>query len=623
MSHSVSQGVYSPLPQTISDTDSEEELHSAIPIQSAKLKDGKHLNGTDLRDYYHLDDVEDTHLNGFPNINTNMLDDAPMIKDGYRKPMSHIRKLFFSLSILICFLTIVVFLWVLPCSEDETCPSVSHQTKTSSWEKPYHGIELMGPINVVKGVTGHSNNLVFLFRGDVINPNPIQGLQNIPPKGGGAICIMGETGKVAWYVPRQRLASEIDCTLLDVDNNGDTDCIMAGESGLLEAINPLSGAIQWYLHIHNTTTTTIITSVDFPRLILDVDNDHVNDLVTSCSLNGSNHNILVIASGRVGNVLGTPHIVKDCDTVHKLEIDQNFLSYFCQKGLEIKKSFMSLHDFYFQVFNRTMMKSNITIKKQHSESNSHGDQRMIYSVNGRQLIVNNQGRCPGSCSVSVQLIDQRFNRAGNVMWSYNGTDMYGMVPAKLTFKSSENNINSLQGHVNGFILKFWQWYSTKSDRSYNRDYFSTEKIVKRNLLDNITNLKLAWYFPVVRLKRSLPLVDFRNVSVTEQMLTERVVLITFNSSTFNIVNASQSDVKQLCAQNLERMYCQPDLSLQENSVLIDDLDGDGSKELISYLSTFSGDYDEHENVKYQLQSSIKVIRLESELPKLYEAVTKY
>lgn len=199
MSNSVSQGVYSPLPQTISDTDSEEELHSAIPIQSAKLKDGsKHLNGTDLRDYYHLDDVEDTHLNGFPNINTNMLDDAPMIKDGYRKPMSHLRKLFFSLSILICFLTIVVFLWVLPCSEDETCPSVSHQMKTSSWEKPYHGIELMGPINVVKGVTGHSNNLVFLLRGDVINPNPIQGLQNIPPKGGGAICIMGDTGKVAW-----------------------------------------------------------------------------------------------------------------------------------------------------------------------------------------------------------------------------------------------------------------------------------------------------------------------------------------------------------------------------------------------------------------------------------------
>lgn len=199
MSNSASQGVYSPLPQSISDTDSEEELHSALP--QAKFKDtSKHLNGVDLRNYHHLNDAEDNHMNGFPNINTNMMDDSPMIKDGYKKPMSPIRKFFFTLSILICFLTIVVFLWILPCSEDATCPAVIQKSKISNWEKPYHGIELMGPINVVKGISGYSKNLVLLFRGDVVNPNPVQlGVQKILPKEGGAISIMGDTGKVAWY----------------------------------------------------------------------------------------------------------------------------------------------------------------------------------------------------------------------------------------------------------------------------------------------------------------------------------------------------------------------------------------------------------------------------------------
>ncbi|KPJ02058.1 hypothetical protein RR46_09870 [Papilio xuthus] len=68
--------------------------------------------------------------------------------------------------------------------------------------------------------------------------------------------------------------------------------------------------------------------------------------------------------------------------------------------------------------------------------------------------------------------------------------------------------------------------------------------------------------------------------------------------------------------------CQPDLEYQEQSLKIADLDGDRSNEIISYYSTFiapesytpknSNPYD-----NWELTSVVRVIRLESELPKLF------
>lgn len=72
--------------------------------------------------------------------------------------------------------------------------------------------------------------------------------------------------------------------------------------------------------------------------------------------------------------------------------------------------------------------------------------------------------------------------------------------------------------------------------------------------------------------------------------------------------------------------CQPDLEYQEQSLMIADLDGDDSHELISYYSTFVAP--ESYNTKnmnlnlyksWKLTSVVRVIRLESELPKLFIA----
>lgn len=58
------------------------------------------------------------------------------------------------------------------------------------------------------------------------------------------------------------------------------------------------------------------------------------------------------------------------------------------------------------------------------------------------------------------------------------------------------------------------------------------------------------------------------------------------------------------------------------SVIIADLDGDGSKELVSYLTTYETEDDGVPGSdRLTLLSKVRVVRLEAELPKLYEAVT--
>jgi hypothetical protein len=83
-------------------------------------------------------------VNGLPNRDLTSGDEIPIIKPGgslphHLEPMSPLRKVSFSLSILLCGLTIVVFLWLLPC-DWATCPSMAQRPGTKSWERTLHGL---------------------------------------------------------------------------------------------------------------------------------------------------------------------------------------------------------------------------------------------------------------------------------------------------------------------------------------------------------------------------------------------------------------------------------------------------------------------------------------------------
>lgn len=105
------------------------------------------------------------------------------------------------------------------------------------------------------------------------------------------------------------------------------------------------------------------------------------------------------------------------------------------------------------------------------------------------------------------------------------------------------------------------------------------------------------------------------------------MLVSFDKMQTHNVNVSQTDIVQICVNistNAPLITCQPDLNYQEKSLMIADLDGDQSHELISYHSTFTApeSYNPKNTNPYDnwhLTSIVRVIRLESELPKLFVA----
>ena len=104
------------------------------------------------------------HINGFNNINYDYgprgagqeedgmmggskrgsvsvkgLSPASKVDDILRHPMSAMRRVAFVMSILLCFFTIVAFLWVLPC-EWASCPAVHRADRLTSWDKTLLGL---------------------------------------------------------------------------------------------------------------------------------------------------------------------------------------------------------------------------------------------------------------------------------------------------------------------------------------------------------------------------------------------------------------------------------------------------------------------------------------------------
>lgn len=83
-------------------------------------------------------------INGLQNHDLTNSDEIQIIKpDGplshHLEPMSPLRKVSFIISILLCGLTIVIFLWILPC-DWATCPSTSVRFRTKSWERTLQGL---------------------------------------------------------------------------------------------------------------------------------------------------------------------------------------------------------------------------------------------------------------------------------------------------------------------------------------------------------------------------------------------------------------------------------------------------------------------------------------------------
>lgn len=676
-----------------------------------------------------------------------------------RPPMGPIRRCLFVASLLLCVVTVVLFVWVVPCSEGgATCPARDGggggrgRRTTQNWVRHYEGLELKGAINVVRGVRGRSQNLVFMYRGERLlmaggaggggggdHPTTMRRKRN------GIISLVGSSGVVNWFDDIVNEPVAIDCGLIDADRNGVKDCLVLDEFGELGCIDPVSGIWLWHIVAHTVSSARLLS---FPLVLPDVTGDGVAELLVTTSTDApptanSSYNGLIIVSGASGARVGATYVVPECRVVHKFQLDEadgsegavKRVAFNCirENGTEIQivETLSTLHRL---ITNRSEAAADKRLKQptsmkgaktkawtvpivQHKFYGQRRDtltQRNIYAVGGKQLIVENAGRCPEACNVSVQLVEQRDGRE-HVIRNFSGSRMYGMVPALLSFNSSAelgHRKADAQQAVHGFVIKFWQWAENETgvQMQYGRPTggggrtkrtkrasaassswdFGNDSDGEFNRFAHLMQQRnRRWRYPEVmdavpvRLRRSTtdsatrgnksddrttsrpheaPTFDDGVVRSRMRIIRERVVLIVFNSTDTRIENTSQSNIVQFCrradpdaddavaftataatddevpistsatldgsaatltvsptsATSASTASCQPDLNYQENSVLIADLDEDGSQELVTYYTTYvNAAGDSEARMDWKLVNYVQLLRLEAELPKLY------
>lgn len=529
-------GIYSPLPQSISDSDSEKELHmdsicstNSVPnIENSKI-------------FYHNDITK--HLSGIPKTRCT------------RSKMSSLRKTAFIISIICCFLPIPIFLWVLPC-DVETCP-----IKVTNWESQQDGVEMKGRINLIYDKFKKNYNLAMEYKGNI---NSSELLKN------GVLSYYGHSGGVSWYFRQDSIPEMLDCSLIDVNKNGILDCLLLDMSGL-KAVEALTGEIIWHAHSHEEKM--VINKLQFPIKIPDFNGDDVEDLLCVYQ-----KKFLLIICGKTGRAL-SENIIKECDNVKNLNLNDNNVSFSCKNNSNIIYLKVNINKLKKQFKNNSYK---LVYEKYYPQTTNSS----TYFLDDYKLKIKNVGKCP-NCSSSITWFKKR-----KTLFTQNSNQSFVAFPATFKFNSPESKLSFSKGHNKGFIVKVWHWLN------------------KINLQKEYQTMLSERY------KRNL---DPWN-QTTGYIISENILLFTFNNTGFNIINASETNVTQLCFSNVGSIEsnCQPDVLNQEYSLLISDLDRDGSQELISYSSTFILK-DMFESSPWHLLSTIRVLRLESELPKLFNS----
>lgn len=512
------QNMYRPLPQSLSDSDSEKELQMD-PINTNYQKDTSSPMNT-----YHSHYAQ----KNFP-LHTQIR--RPKSR---KTKMSTIRRILFVISILICFLTVIIFLWLLPCSADKVCP-----IKLSNWDAQFDNFELKGAINVIKHNLGQTLTLLFL---DSINAG----------SEGGVVSFSDTSGEILWYKRQSQRPVEMNCDSVDLNNDGVLDCLVLDSRGVV-ALNAVTGETLWYLHDHKNQEK--LFNEHLPIALADFDGDSIKELATA------KENDLIVVNGKSGMVI-YHNVIKECFEIDLIRFVPTKLTYSCNgssnyfdiAASELRKKFFNASYELFAF--KTYLPPRAALNTQ---------------IGNQSLLVSNNGSCP-NCEATVILLNSVTNKQ---MFSKKFGGSFASIPKSFTFENTTRNFNILKGHVNGFVLKLWQYPGPHKEESF--------------------LLKL-------------------NSTVQVNYIKERTVIITFNSTNVHVINSSITDFTQLCFDNGN---CQPSVSNQVDSLVITDLDGDGSKEFVGYSSSFYPVNSANVTNNWVLTSSIKVFHLENELPKLY------
>ncbi|XP_011859413.1 PREDICTED: uncharacterized protein LOC105556913 [Vollenhovia emeryi] len=553
---------YTPLPQSISNTDTEDEEERLTQPNNIAYK----VNNTTIVElhpdhensiFYPLDETQNVENNTRNRQNTIKYyrDDVPIMviegseQDDFwkRKDISPMRRFCLFVSILLCIIVIVIFLYVLPCDSSMVCSPIIEPHSSISWDKSLQDVEIYGPITIVPG---SPYNLIFLLHGEQYRKNDTRNgihQRQIPPKGGGVISMQGDNGLPLWLVPLKRLPTVIDCTSIDIDQSGKPDCIVVGEQGLLISIEPIAGTIHW-----SSTTRTVSK---LPVIVPDIDADDIEDLL-SVAIDHTNVSSLVFLSGKNGQLLER-YSINNCISIDIYNLVPNGnISYTCyDNSAKYITRYMSWKELFHnlkttQIHKKFSMES-ATIPRLFAIIKSYDDEYSWRPTFYHHLTIENEGICPGHmCRTSINLTLQRLTKEPITIWDHMSLNTFASKPVFLMNKP----------YYSEFAIKFWQWMDSPSEH-------------------------------------------IEKTTFTEQMLVERVLIVLVNYSDVQPINASQCDIIQLC----NKLNCQPNLNSRKQftSIKVKHVDNNKFPELISYWSSYNIDS------KKTLISKVQVIKMDS------------
>ncbi|XP_070171269.1 uncharacterized protein [Polyergus mexicanus] len=555
---------YTPLPQSMSNTDTEDEEerltrpnHITYKIDNTTTIAEQH-SGHENGMYCPLDETQNVENSTRNRQNTIKCyqDDIPVMiieeseqNDFWkRRDISPMRRFCLFASILLCIVTIIIFLYVLPCDSSMICPPIIESQSSISWDKTLQDVEIYGPITTVPG---SPYNLIFLLRGEQYRGNDTKNTmiqRQIPPEGGGIISMQGSNGLPLWLVPLKKSPTIIDCASIDIDQSGKPDCIVAGEKGLLVSIDPIAGTIHWSVTTH--------TFSKLPVILPDINADDIEDLL-SVVVNDANVLHLAFLSGKTGQLLES-YSINNCTSIDIYNlVSNNKILYNCYddnaklvpRFMTLQELFrnMKIQDVYTKFVAELKSPRLFEIVKQYDKKYSW------IPTPYHHLTVENEGVCPGQlCRTSANLTLQKLTNESITIWDHVSSNAFASKPVFL--------MTSDKPYTFGFTIKFWQW---------------------TDLLPN----------------------HVEKAVITEQRFIETVLIVLINYTDVQSVNASQSDVTLLC----HGFDCQPNLNSrnQFSSISVEYINNNKFPELISYWSSYNVDSTKG------LTSKIQVIKMDS------------
>eukprot|EP00057_Strongylocentrotus_purpuratus_P004390 XP_003728598.1 PREDICTED: uncharacterized protein KIAA1467 [Strongylocentrotus purpuratus] len=216
------------------------------------------------------------------------------------------------LSVLLAMMSVAIVLllyFLVPCPMEP-----------ENWSVQMEGIVSSSPVRLLDVNRDGMDDVIFGFSiGKSTDPPEVkaqlcENLNLSSSCSGGVIAMSGWRGEVLWRLDMNHTnINSLVCNQLDVNKDGQLDCLAAGRDGLLMAINTKTGAILW--EADPSVTVPAWTYSQPQTLPEDLDDDGVLDLVVSHGVNydnisegaqgGDEVGRLLLLSGKTGQSLGT------------------------------------------------------------------------------------------------------------------------------------------------------------------------------------------------------------------------------------------------------------------------------------------------------------------------------